>query len=367
MTQAEGCIPALTTDEEARADLLARSGLLSPTADHEIDRWTAVLREASGASVVALAVGVESRTLIKGLWSGDASEAETTEPRGELVVVFQPVLELETGEIAAVKALLRWDSPTLGQVSPAEFIPVAEDTGSIVPIGAWVLRESCETVQRIAREAGRPVELSVNVSARQLAHPGFARTVQLILSHAEFPAAQLTLELAEAALIRADAVTARTLHELDSHGIRIVLDDFGTGVSSLSWLKEHPVGAIKIDRSFISGVADDLRDQAIVSSLIGMSRALGFTVTAEGVETEEQLAALRELDCERAQGFLLARPLPAAKLEALLAADNVVPIQPTAATTGPSDPRQTARTRHHHERVPVPSRRPAVLRLPAGR
>ncbi len=138
-----------------------------------------------------------------------ARELRGADTRGELGVVFQPVFDLETGEIAAVEALLRWDSPTLGQVPPAEFIPVAEDTGSIVPIGAWVLRESCETVQRIARAAGREVELSVNVSARQLAQPGFARTVQLILSHAEFPAAQLTLEVAEAALIRADAVTAR--------------------------------------------------------------------------------------------------------------------------------------------------------------
>ena len=130
------------------------------------------------------------------------------------------------------------------------------------------------------------MELSVNVSARQLAHPGFARTVQLILSHAEFPAENLTLEVAEAALIRADAVTARALRELESQGVRIVLDDFGTGVSSLSWLKEHPVGAIKIDRSFISGIAEDVRDQAIVSSLIGMARALDCTVTAEGVETD---------------------------------------------------------------------------------
>jgi len=195
------------------------------------------------------------------------------ETRGELGIVFQPVFELATNEIAAVEALLRWDSPTLGMVPPAEFIPVAEDAGSIVPIGAWVLRESCETIRRIAEQAGRPLELSVNVSARQLAHPGFARSVRLILSHAEFSANQLTLELAEAALIRADAVTARTLHELESHRIRIVLDDFGTGVSSLSWLKEHPVSAIKIDRSFIGGLAQDTRDQAIVSSLVAMSRA----------------------------------------------------------------------------------------------
>jgi len=294
-------------------------------------------------------------------------ELRDAETRGELGIVFQPVFELATNEIVAVEALLRWDSPTLGMVPPAEFIPVAEDAGSIVPIGAWVLRESCETIRRIAEQAGQPVELSVNVSARQLAHPGFARSVQLILSHAEFSADQLTLELAEAALIRADAVTARTLHELESHGICIVLDDFGTGVSSLSWLKEHPVSAIKIDRSFIGGLAHDIRDQAIVSSLVAMSRALGCTVTGEGVETVEQLAALRTLDCERAQGFLLARPMPAAQLEALLVNDNVVAIQPPAATTGPADPRQTARTQHHREPAPGQSHRPAVLRLPASR
>ncbi len=293
-------------------------------------------------------------------------ELRGAETRGELAIAFQPVFELETGEITAVEALLRWNNPTLGPVSPAEFVPVAEDTGSIVPIGAWVLRESCETIRRVSEAAGRPIELAVNVSGRQIAHPGFAQTVQKTLSHAQFPAAQLTLEITETALIRADAVIARTLRELEAHGVRIVLDDFGTGFSSLSWLKEHPLNAIKIDRGFVSGLAEDFRDQAIVSSLVGMSRALGCTVTAEGVETEEQLEALRALDCERVQGFLLARPMPASELEALLSSPNVVPIQQTAATTGPVDPRRTARTRHHHERVPGPSHRPAALRLPAG-
>ena len=296
-----------------------------------------------------------------------ARELRGSELRGELGLVFQPVFELETGTIAAVEALLRWNSPALGQVSPAELIPVAEDTGTIVPIGAWVLRESCETVARIAQRTGRELELSVNVSAHQIAHTGFARSVRLTLSHAELSPRQLTLEITETALIRGDEVIARTLRELESQGIRIVLDDFGTGVSSLSWLKEHPVGALKIDRGFVSGLADDVRDQAIVSSLVSMSRALGCTVTAEGVETDEQLDALRALDCERAQGFLLARPLPAAELEALLVSANVVAIRPPAATTGPADPRQTARTRHHHERAPEPSHRPAVLRLPASR
>ena len=301
----------------------------------------------------------ESRRLVV------ARELRDAETRGELRIVFQPVFELASSEIVAVEALLRWDSPRLGQVSPAEFIPVAEDGGSIVSIGAWVLRESCEALGRIS--GGRPVELSVNVSARQLAHPGFARSVQLILSHAEFPADRFTLELAEAALIRADAITARTLHELEAQGIRIVLDDFGSGISSLSWLKDHPVTAIKIDRSFVDGLPDDRRDQAIVSALLSMSTALGCTVTAEGVETVEQLAALRALHCERVQGFLLARPMSAAQLQARLASDNVVAIQPPAATTEPADLRQTARTQHRREPAPGQSHRPTVLRLPAGR
>ncbi len=308
-----------------------------------------------------------SRRIHEGRRLALARELRGAETRGELGIVFQPVFEVGTNQIAAVEALLRWDSPVLGHVPPAELVPVADDTGAIVPIGAWVLRESCETVQRIVERAGRPVELSVNVSAHQLAHPDYALSVQRTLAHAEFPAEQLTLELDAAALVYADAVTARTLRELESYGIRIVLDDFGTGLSSLSWLKEHPVSAIKIDRGFVGGLADDSRDQAIVSSLIGMATALGCTVTAEGVETDEQLAALRELECERVQGFLLARPLSGEQLEALLVADNVIAIQPPAATTGPADLRQRARTRYHHERAPEPSRHPTVLRLPASR
>jgi diguanylate cyclase (GGDEF)-like protein len=331
------------------------------------------IRQADGAMYEAKRAGGDrivffrgSRRAHEGRRLALGRELRGAETRGELAIAFQPVFELETGEITAVEALLRWNHPTLGAVSPAEFVPVAEDTGSIVPIGAWVLRESCETIRRISEVAGRPIELAVNVSGRQIAHPGFAQTVQKTLSHAQFPTAQLTLEITETALIRADAVIARTLRELEAHGVRIVLDDFGTGFSSLSWLKEHPLNAIKIDRGFVSGLAEDFRDQAIVSSLVGMSRALGCTVTAEGVETEEQLEALRALDCERVQGFLLARPMPASELEALLSSPNVVSIQQTAATTGPADPRRTARTRHHHERVPGPSRRPVALRLPSG-
>ncbi len=294
-------------------------------------------------------------------------ELRGAEMRGELGLVFQPVFELEGGFLTGVEALARWNSPALGAVPPAEFIPVAEDSGLIVPIGSWVLRESCETMHRIAAQAGRPVELSVNISSHQLANPGFAQAVRQTLAHAEFPADQLVLEITETALVRSDTVAAHTLRELESHGIRIALDDFGTGNSSLAWLKEHPLDAIKIDRSFVAGLAGDSRDQAIVASLISLARALGCAVTAEGVETEDQLTALRLLDCERVQGFLLAHPVAADELAELLADPPAEATRPTAATTGPVDLRQIARIRHLRGLGPGPSRRPAELRRPAGR
>jgi len=247
-----------------------------------------------------------------------ARELAGAETRGEMHVVFQPVFDVVEARVVAVEALLRWTSPAFGEVSPVEFVPVAEDTGAIVPLGAWVLRESCETVGRIIKETGRPLELGVNVSARQIARPGFAKSVRQILAHAEFPASLLTLEITETALLRPDAVSLRTLKELDATGARIVLDDFGTGYSSLAWLKRHPLDAIKIDRSFVSGLPGDLRDRAVVAGVIGICKALGCTVTAEGVETEAQLDALRALGCERIQGFLLARPMRSSQLNPFL-------------------------------------------------
>ena len=277
------------------------------------------------------------------------------------------MFDVESGALVGVEALARWNSPALGSVAPAEFIPVAEDAGLIVSIGSWVLRESCETMHRLAEQFGRPLELSVNVSPHQLANPGFARSVEQTLAHAEFPADQLVLEITETALVRGDTVSAHTLRDLEAQGIRIALDDFGTGNSSLAWLKEHPLDAIKIDQSFVAGLAGDSRDQAIVASLIGLARALGCAVTAEGVETEDQLIALRLLDCERAQGLLLAHPLGADELAELLADPPSVATQPKEATTDPVDLRQIARIRHLRGLGPAPSRRPAALRRPAGR
>jgi EAL domain-containing protein (putative c-di-GMP-specific phosphodiesterase class I) len=232
-------------------------------------------------------------------------------------LVFHPVLALPALEIVGVEALLRWTSPTFGEVAPAEFVPIAEETGAIVPIGTWVLRESCEMMAR-ASEPGRPLELNVNVSARQVSDPDFALWVRQTLAHAEFPADKLGLEITETSLLRPNAVTARNLRELAALGVRIVLDDFGTGYSSLSWLKQHPFSAIKIDGSFIDGLAGNRADYAIVAAVIGMAKAIGCTVIAEAVESEHQLTVLRELDCPRAQGFLFSLPVPAEELGALL-------------------------------------------------
>ena len=237
--------------------------------------------------------------------------------RGELRLVFQPVLALPALEIVGVESLLHWTHPTLGDVSPGEFVPIAEETGAIVPIGTWVLRESCEMMARAA-EPGRPLELSVSVSARQISNPDFALWVRQTLAHAEFPADKLGLEITETSLMRPNAASARNLRDLDALGVGIVLDDFGTGHSSLSWLKHHPFRAIKIDGSFIGGLQATGADHAIVAALVGMAEAIDCTVTAEGVETEQQLAILQELGCPRAQGSFFAQPVPAEELPALL-------------------------------------------------
>jgi diguanylate cyclase (GGDEF)-like protein len=246
-----------------------------------------------------------------------ARELRGAEVRGEVRLVYQPVVSLSTLEVIAVEALARWTSPTFGEVSPAEFIPIADDTGAIIPLGAWVLRESCEAMASLST-AGYPLMLNVNVSARQVANPEFTLWARQTLAHAGFPANRLCLEITETALMRPDTATKRNLHELAALGAGIVLDDFGTGYSSLSWLKEHPFSEIKVDRSFISGLPADKGDLAIVGGVVAIARAFGSLVTAEGVETIDQLDAVQSLGCDRAQGFLFARPLPLEDLTKVL-------------------------------------------------
>jgi EAL domain-containing protein (putative c-di-GMP-specific phosphodiesterase class I) len=225
-------------------------------------------------------------------------------PRGELRLAYQPQKCIRTGKVVGFEALLRWKHPTRGEISPAEFIPLAEDTGIILQIGEWVLRTAC----REAATWKEPLTVAVNVSAVQIHNANFAHAVHEILFETGFAAARLELEVTETALIRDLNRALATLRRIKILGVRIAMDDFGTGYSSLSNLRAFPFDKIKIDGSFIKSV--NLNDQgaAIVRSVLGLGRALNLHVLAEGVETSAELDFLKNELCNEAQGFLLGRP-----------------------------------------------------------
>ncbi|HEY7525047.1 MAG TPA: EAL domain-containing protein [Candidatus Limnocylindrales bacterium] len=256
------------------------------------------------------------------------AELRTALERQEFVLHFQPVVEVDTGVVEGVEALVRWDHPGRGLVPPGEFIPIAEQSGLIVPLGRWILDEACRQVSLfVPRRGQRPLSLSVNLSPRQFTDPGVVDTVADALRRSELPAQRLRLEITESVLLLDDDQTATTIDGLQALGVDLVVDDFGTGYSALSYLKRLPVSGLKIDRSFVAGLGSDVQDAAIVSAATAFARALGLRVTGEGVETTEQLDALRALGCELAQGYLFARPMPAADLAKLLARTRrVVPV-----------------------------------------
>ena len=237
----------------------------------------------------------------------------------EIELAYQPVIDLRTGSIDGVEALARWRHPERGIVSPGEFIPVAERTGLIVDLGRSVLREACRAAVRLGASAGQgPLPISVNVSARQIVDPAFVRDVRGALDAAGLPASSLTLELTESVMILEGAQTDATVLALREMGVRLAIDDFGTGYSSLGYARRFPVDELKIDRSFIDGLGASGEDAAIVTATIAFARALHLIVTAEGVETPDQADRLRALGCDRAQGFLFARPTDEASLTASL-------------------------------------------------
>jgi EAL domain-containing protein (putative c-di-GMP-specific phosphodiesterase class I) len=235
---------------------------------------------------------------------------------GELVVHFQPELSVDTTEIVGVEALVRWNRPGVGMVPPADFIPIAEETGLIVPLGAWVLHEACRQARTF--DDGRIV-VRVNVSSRQLTEPDLADVVADALAASGLPAERLCLEVTESVVMEDADRSIAALEGLRELGVSVALDDFGTGYSSLSYLRRLPIDGLKIDRSFISGLGHETDDASIVASVIELARALGVDVTAEGVETPEQHAHLRAGGCDTMQGFLFARPQPAADIVALMA------------------------------------------------
>jgi diguanylate cyclase (GGDEF)-like protein/PAS domain S-box-containing protein len=238
--------------------------------------------------------------------------------REELVVHYQPVMEIQSGRIVGAEALLRWQHPGRGLVGPDEFIPLAEETGLIVPIGEWVLHTACLQAGAWNDSGLGPLRITVNVSARQVEHPGLVPLVARVLEETRLPPQFLHLELTEGAVMRHVESVISTLSELRALGIGISVDDFGTGYSSLGYLKRFPIDTIKIDRSFVGDVTTDHNDAAIVSTVIAMARSLKLRVIAEGVETQPQLDFLRQAECDEFQGFLLSRAVPAEAFERLV-------------------------------------------------
>jgi diguanylate cyclase (GGDEF)-like protein/PAS domain S-box-containing protein len=245
--------------------------------------------------------------------------------RSEFVLLYQPQVDLRTGHVFAVEALIRWKHPKLGMISPIEFIPMAEETGLIVPIGDWVLREACRQ-NKAWRDAGLPpVTVSVNVSARQFRERNLVNRVAGALKESGLEAKCLELELTESLIMQDIELAVATMEELQGLGVQLSIDDFGTGYSSLSALKTFPVARLKIDKSFIDGLPTNENDKAVASAVISLGQKLNLRVIAEGVETDAQAAFLRESNCDEIQGYLFSRPVPAQDIEALLKAAHDQP------------------------------------------
>jgi len=238
--------------------------------------------------------------------------------REEFLLHYQPKVNLDTGEITGVEALIRWQQPDRGLVLPAQFVPIAEDCGLIIQIGRWVLREAC-TQARAWQNAGLPpLPIAVNVSAVEFRDRDFVEGVRRILLETGLEARYLELEVTEGVLMEDAEFTASALQELKTMGVHLAVDDFGTGYSSLSYLRQFPIDVLKIDESFIRQITSDPDDSSIVSAIIHMGKSLKHLVIAEGIETQEQRAYLQTQRCTEGQGYLFSRPLAAAQFAHLL-------------------------------------------------
>ncbi|MCF4976083.1 EAL domain-containing protein, partial [Pseudomonas lactis] len=238
--------------------------------------------------------------------------------RDEFVLHYQPKLALESGRIVGAEALTRWFRPQSGWVSPADFIPVAEDSGLIVRLTQWVLRQACAQAQAWREMGLVPLRMSVNISAIDFRQRDFVDNLAAILKETGLPPTQLELEITESVLMQNVDETVETLQKIKAMGIRLALDDFGTGYSSLSYLRRFPIDVLKIDQSFVRGLRINSQDEQLISAIIGMGKSLELNIIAEGVETIDQLNFLKAQQCEEGQGFLFSKALPSKDFVQLL-------------------------------------------------
>jgi EAL domain-containing protein (putative c-di-GMP-specific phosphodiesterase class I) len=303
----------------------ASVGIVVPEGDEEVET---IVRNADLAMYRAKAEGRgRHETFVDALAIGAAERLATETAlrraiaESELRLVYQPILDLEDGRPAGLEALVRWEHPDRGLLGPGAFLPVARDSGLLPGVTSWVLRAAVEQLRRWAADAGDGVALPlvhVNIPAVQLTDPSFADRVLRLLEETGVEPGRLCLEVTEDALVDVSGPGLELLGRLRESGVAIALDDFGTGYSSLSQLRELPVDVLKIDLSFISRLTREPADATIVRTIIELAHGLGLRATAEGVETQEQVQALRRLGCDRGQGYLFSRPVPADEVWALL-------------------------------------------------
>jgi EAL domain-containing protein (putative c-di-GMP-specific phosphodiesterase class I) len=254
--------------------------------------------------------------------------------RQEFVLHYQPKINLQTERITGVETLIRWLHPDRGLVSPLQFIPIAEESGLILPIGQWVLREACRQVQDWIDAGLHAIPVAVNVSSLEFRSEGFLKSLRAILKDTRLDPRYLELELTESVLMQHAKSSASVLSTLKSIGVRLALDDFGTGYSSLSYLKMFPIDSLKIDQSFIHDITTDTDDATIVSAVITMAKGLKKGVIAEGVETEEQMTFLQAHGCDEAQGYYFSKPVVALQFAKLLET-GIAPFAPHASVSVP--------------------------------
>lgn len=236
----------------------------------------------------------------------------------QLVLYYQPQVELKTGRLIGFEALIRWNHPDLGVVSPLDFIPLAEKSGLIVPIGEWILHTACKQMKNIQEQWQLPLVMAVNISPRQFLHPSFVQTVAEVLYRTKLKPGFLELEITESMVMGDVDLAISKMNEFNKMGVQLAIDDFGTGYSSLEYLKKFPIAKLKIDQSFVRGLGSDANDAAIVNSVIALGKSMNLEVIAEGVETVEQLDFLKKEGCDQGQGYLFSKPLPVAELTPLL-------------------------------------------------